>query len=104
MPSEKIFVSSDQIRDCANSISKHNERIKQLLADFETEMRTVESIWTSEASEEMRDAFNELQPSFEKFHNYNVKVCTHLRTNVAEARDSLDKTLKSNASNLRRKI
>ncbi len=104
MATEKIFVSSDQIRNCAALITSHDTRIQELLADFEAEMRNVESVWSSEASEEMREAFNALKPSFDKFHRYNEKVCNHLKTNVAEARDTLDAALKSNASNLRRTI
>lgn len=104
MANEKIFLNSEEIRECANHITTHDTRIQELLADFEKELRNVEAIWSSEASEAMREAFDYLKPSFEKFHRYNEKVVNHLRTNVAEARDALDTALKSNVSNLKRSI
>lgn len=104
MANEKIFLNSDEVRNCADKISAHDAKIQQILAEFEASMNTVESIWTSEAEEAMREAFNVLKPSFEKFHNYNEKVVAHLRTNVAEARDALDQALKNNVSNLKRNI
>ena len=104
MASEKIFLNSDEIRSCAENIKNHDARIKELLAEFEKEMRKVETIWTSEAEEAMKEAFDTLKPSFEKFHRYNEKVVAHLKTNVAEARDALDAALKNNVSNLKRNI
>ena len=102
MASSKILISSDQITDCAVKIKKHDENIMDILERFEREMRNVEACWVSEACEEMREAFSQLKPAFNKFHNYNEKVCTHLITNVAEARNTLDASLKNNASGLKR--
>ena len=76
----------------------------ELLSAFESEIRNVEAQWGSEASDEMKESFQTLKPSFDKFHRYNEKVVSHLRTNVAEARDVLDEALRGNASNLRRTI
>lgn len=104
MANEKIFLNSEEIRACANQVQTHDARIMELLAEFESEMRKIETIWTSEAEEAMKEAFDTLKPSFEKFHRYNEKVVTHLKTNVAEARDALDAALKNNVSNLKRTI
>ncbi len=104
MATEKIFLNSNEIRNCAQKISKYDSDIMELLTQFENEMRRVEGYWESEASEEMREAFEMLKPSFAKFHNYNTKVVNHLNTNVADARDALDAALKNNASNLKRTI
>ena len=104
MAGERIFLNSNEIRECASKISIHDGIIMELLSAFEAEIRNVEAQWGAEASYEMKEAFQALKPSFEKFHRYNEKVVSHLRTNVAEARDVLDEALRGNASNLRRTI
>ena len=104
MAGERIFLNSNEIRNCADKIKVRDAAIMDLLNDFEAEIRNVEAKWGSEASDEMKEAFQALKPSFDKFHRYNEKVVSHLRTNVAEARDVLDEALKGNASNLRRTI
>ena len=101
---ERVFINSDQIRDCAEKINSHDINIADLLAQFEQVMREVDSIWDSEANDAMNEAFLNLKSSFEKFHSYNQKIVNHLRTNVAEARDALDEALRNNVSNLRRTI
>lgn len=104
MANQKVFLNSDEIRNCANSISNYDARIMDILARFEAEMNRIESVWESEAEDAMRENFNALKPAFEKFHRYNEKVVTHLKTNVADARDALDTALKNNASSLKRTV
>lgn len=104
MANNKIFLNSEEIRNCANSISNYDARIMEILAQFEAEMNRVDSVWESEAQEQLKEVFLALKPTFEKFHRYNEKVVTHLRTNVADARDALDTALKNNVSGLKRTI
>jgi len=97
--SERIFINPEEIKNSASLIQKFNDEIKGCLADFTAEIESTD--WEALGREAMRESFNQLKPSFEKFYTYISKAVSFLNQNVADDVITLDTAIQGNGSELR---
>ncbi|MDO5559703.1 MAG: hypothetical protein Q4F95_08910 [Oscillospiraceae bacterium] len=100
---ERIFLNHAEIKNCAQQIGSYNEKIKDQLDDFATQISKVQS-WDAMGASEMRDNFNALKPDFAKFYEYLSKVVKFINQNVSDDAITLDTSIKNNAMPLKKRI
>ncbi|MDE5618930.1 MAG: WXG100 family type VII secretion target [Ruminococcus sp.] len=97
-----IFVNPEGIKDNANTIRTYSAQIGEIIAEISTTIAGTESNYQSQAASDMREKFNSMKPSLDKFEAYLNKVATYLVQNVADTTSAVNNANVQNVASIRK--
>lgn len=92
-----INVSTQELRDAAEELRQRKQTLRNLLEGIHKKMNSLESTWTSDASEEIRAKMNGMKPRFEEYDAVVESYANFLVT-AAEKYEETESKAKLNAS------
>ena len=85
MATTQITVDSEQVLSIASQLENDNRELQRLLTDSKAQIDHLASIWTGQASDETRAAYESFAGKFfQQYYDILDQYVKFLRTNVAE--------------------
>lgn len=85
MATTQIIVDSEQVLSIASQLENDNRALKELLEDSKAKIDHLSSVWTGQASDETRAAYESFAGKFfQQYYDILDQYVKFLRRNVAE--------------------
>lgn len=85
MATTQIIVDSEQVLSIASQLENDNHELQQLLTDSKAQIDNLANIWTGQASDETRSAYESFAGKFfQQYYDILDQYVKFLRRNVAE--------------------
>ena len=102
MANTELFINPESVRSLADSFNTIASRISDTLNSVATEINNTESIYQAQSASDMRDRFNEIRSTIDKYAEYLKKVATYLVQNVADPADVVDQVASQNVAAIKK--